>query len=79
MTQAKVIISQTHIYVTGYSKNGATILFNERHGCNNIEHAHNTDVAVRAKAVAYGYQNDVIIKEDATEGQVLSGKFNNRF
>lgn len=79
MTQAKVIISATTVFVTGYSKNGATIIFKENHGCDSLEHAWMTDVAAKAMAVAYQYQNNPIIQEDATEDEVLSGKFNDRF
>lgn len=79
MTQAKVIISNTDVFVTGYSRNGATIIFREAHGCDSIEHASDTDAVIRAKAAAFNYANQAVIQEDATEDQALSGKFNNRF
>lgn len=79
MTQAKVIISKTQVFVTDYSKNGATIIFMENHNCDSIEHAWMTDVAAKAMAVAYRQRNEPIVQEDATQDQVLAGKFNNRF
>jgi len=78
MTQAKVIITETTVYVTGYAKDGATILFEEKHNAP-IEYAHNSDAVVKARSVAYSYQNMCITQSDATRDDVLNGKFNNRF
>ena len=86
MNTSKVIISKTHVFTTGYSDNGATIIFMEAHDCEELEHASNTDAVTRAKAAAFNYclsgafaSLALIIQEDVTEDQVLSGKFNDRF
>ena len=78
MTQAKVIISATTVFVTTYSPYGATVIFKEEHNAP-IEDVCYSDAAIRAKAKAFEYQNMVIVQEDATIQQVLDGKFNSRF
>jgi hypothetical protein len=81
MTQAQVIITKSHVYVTGYSPYGATILFKEVHGKEPFEEVvqYGSEVLNRAYTTAYRYQNRPLIREDATEQEVLDGKFNNLF
>jgi hypothetical protein len=83
MTQAQVIITKTHVYVTGYSPYGATIIFEEVHGQDSAEEVYElglgSDVLLRANALAYLHRNRPIVREDATQGDVLDGKFNNLF
>lgn len=78
MTQAQVIISKSHVYVTGYSPYGATIIFEELHGHSSAEEAieQSSEVLLRANAFAYLHRNRPLIRENATQNEVLDGKFN---
>jgi hypothetical protein len=81
MTQAQVIITKSHVYVTGYSPYGATIIFEEAHGLSSAAEVYElglgSEVLLRANALAYLHRNSPIIRENATQDEVLDGKFNN--
>lgn len=84
MTIVRVIISQTHIFVS-FDTTNATIHFAEQHACDDIEFIQYSPVLDKARSHAFSLACTgakmccQISDRKATEQRILNGDYLNRF